>query len=143
MNMLSCSLLNHFWTILVFISNPVDVHHNYLYNAKSNFNILSETLYNQILLIYLNNFRLEKVLRQLQSRSGDLTLAERSMKRELSNMEVRLKQHKNSLEQLKMKQSYQNKQLTAQKQAKTKATASTVSLNKTQTESLKETLQLQ
>ena len=59
------------------------------------------------------------------------------MARDLDDMQVRLKQHKNGLEQLAMKQKYQAKQLAQRKANGASPATSSVGFNKTQTEQLK------
>ncbi|KAK3082723.1 hypothetical protein FSP39_003496 [Pinctada imbricata] len=55
--------------------------------------------------------RIERVMRRLQSRFPVLSSAERNMKRELETMEEQIEGFKNSLQQLKIKREYQDRQL--------------------------------
>ncbi|XP_052220932.1 nucleoporin 88-like isoform X2 [Dreissena polymorpha] len=55
--------------------------------------------------------RLEGVMRKLQSRIPFLSESERNMKRELENIEERLETYQRSLEQLKVKRMYQQRQI--------------------------------
>ncbi|CAH1800974.1 unnamed protein product [Owenia fusiformis] len=84
--------------------------------------------------------RVDNILRKVQLKLPVLSDAERTMQRDLKTMDTKLKHFKNSIEQIKIKQDYQRRQISQQQRQDSRGQHGSPVMSKSQTQQLKKVL---